>query len=70
MHQTYNKALKKLSQLQRFKMRKNGYKIAKKANKRVKTIARRLLRNLERKLNPLQVLAYGGDIELYQKILA
>ncbi len=34
LHQTYGKELKKLSQLQRFKKRKNGYKLARKANKK------------------------------------
>lgn len=70
LHQTYGKELKKLSQLQRFKKRKNGYKIAQKASKSVKTIAGRLVRDLERKLSPLQVLMYGVDIELFKKVLA
>ena len=68
--QTYSKELKKLSLQQRFKKRKNGYKIARKANKRVKTIAGRVVRDLERKLSPQSLLAYNIDIELYKKVLA
>ena len=70
LHQTYNKELKKLSRLQRFKKRKNGYKIARKANKRVKTIAGRVLRDLERKLLPSAITAHGSTIALYKKVLA
>ena len=70
LHQTYSKELKKLSELQRFKKRENGYQLAKKANKRVKTIAGRIVRDLERKLSPMQVLWYGGDIALFKKALS
>lgn len=70
LHQTYSKELKKLSNLQRFKKNKNGYKLAKKANKRVKTIAGRMVRDLERKLNPMQVLLYGVDVEFFKKVLS
>jgi transposase, IS5 family len=69
LHQTYAKELKKLSIRQRFKKRINGYKIARKANKRVKTIAGRILRDVERKLTPDRLLTHNGDIELYKKIL-
>jgi transposase, IS5 family len=69
LHQTYAKELKKLSILQRFKKRKNGYKIAKKASKRVKTISGRIVRDLERKLTPAAVFMYSCDIELYKKVL-
>ena len=70
LHQTYSKELKKLSQLQRFKKRKNGFKIANKANKRVKTIAGRIVRDVERKLSPMDVSMYGRDIALFKKVLA
>ncbi len=70
LHQTYSKELKKLSILQRFKKRKNGYKIVRKASKRVKTIAGRIVRDLERKLSPVEVLLYGRDIELFKKVLS
>lgn len=68
--QTYSKELKKLSIQQRFKKRKNGYKIARKANKRVKTIAGRVLRDVERNLSPESLLRYTIHIALYKKILA
>jgi IS5 family transposase len=67
--QTYGKELKKLSFQQRFKRRKNGYKIARKANKRVKTIAGRILRDLERKLSPQAVLAHNASLILFTKAL-
>ena len=68
--QTYSKELKKLSLQQRFKQRKNGYKIARKANKRVKTIAGRVVRDLERKLSPDSFLKHNIHIALYKKVLA
>ncbi len=66
--QTYGKELKKLSIQQRFK--KNGFKIARKANKRVKTIAGRIVRDLERKLVPAALSLHSTSIELYKKVLA
>jgi transposase, IS5 family len=69
LHQTYTKELKRLSILQRFKKRKNGYKIAQKAGKRVKTIAGRIVRDVERKLTPSALLMHNCDIELYKKVL-
>lgn len=68
--QTYSKELRKLSIQQRFKKRKNGFKIARKANKRVKTIAGRVVRDLERKLTPDQLLEHCSNVELYKKVLA
>jgi IS5 family transposase len=67
--QTYTKELKKLSFQQRFKKRKNGYKIARKANKRVKTIAGRMVRDLERKLTSKTLSLYISTIELFKKVL-
>ena len=69
LHQTYAKELKKLSIQQRFKKRKNGYKIARKASKRVKTIAGRMVRDLERKLTPEQIVSHNVDLELFKKVL-
>jgi transposase, IS5 family len=69
LHQTYGKELKKLSALQRFKKRKNGFKIARKASKRVKTIAGRILRDLERKLYLAGISEYKGIFDIYQKVL-
>lgn len=69
LHQTYAKELKKLSIQQRFKKRKNGFKIARKASKRVKTIAGRVVRDLERKLTPEQLSFHNADIEIFKKVL-
>jgi IS5 family transposase len=68
--QTYAKELKKLSFQQRFKRRKNGFKIARKASKRVKTIAGRILRDLERKLSPQVFLTYNASLLVFTKALA
>jgi IS5 family transposase len=70
LHQTYVKELKKLSFLQRFKKRKNGFKIARKANKRVKTIAGRVLRDLERKLKTVGIITYERVLDICNKIIA
>ena len=70
LRQTYAKELKKLGYLQRFKKRKNGMRIARKASKRVKTIAGRLVREIEQKLKPVMLSSYRDEIELYRKVLA
>ena len=70
LHQTYCKELKKLSSMQRFKKRKNGFKIARKANKRVKTIAGRMLRDLERKLYAEGITEYVQALEICHKVIA
>lgn len=69
LRQTYAKELKRLSFSQRFKKRKNGKAVARKANKRVKTIAGRLVRELERKLLPGILLSYNTEIALYKRAL-
>jgi IS5 family transposase len=70
LRQTYGKEIKKLSVQQRFKKRKNGVPIARKANKRIKTIAGRLVRDVSSKLLPDVLLSYSKDIALYQKVLS
>lgn len=70
LRQTYAKEIKKLSFDQRFKKRKNGSQIARKANKRIKTIAGRLVRDISSKLSDEALLSYSSDIALYQKVLA
>jgi len=69
LRQTYAKELKALSFSQRFKKRKNGFAIAKKAAKRVKTIAGRLLRDIEQKLLPEMIVVYQQDMALYKRVL-
>lgn len=70
LRQSYTQTVKKLSTIQRFKKNKNGWAKAKKANKKVKTIAGVLVRELSRKL-PSDVLGkYSADLNLYDKVLA
>ena len=66
LRQSYTRTLKKLSIDQRFRNHpKNGSK-ARKADRRVKTIAGRLVRELKRKLVPGR---YDKDLELFQRVL-
>ena len=69
LRQSYTQTIKKLSTIQRFKKNKNGWVKAKKASKKIKTIAGVLVRELNRKL-PAQVLSkYSNDLNLYAKVL-
>ncbi|HVX52266.1 MAG TPA: IS5 family transposase [Chitinophagaceae bacterium] len=70
VRQSYSRVVKKLSRQQRFSKTKNGAKDARKANKKIKTIAGRLVRELARKL-PLDHLgAYLPSLKLYQRVLS
>ncbi|MBA3706867.1 MAG: IS5 family transposase [Bacteroidetes bacterium] len=70
LRQSYTQTVKKLSTIQRFKKNKNGWSKAKKAGKKVKTIAGVLVRELNRKL-PADILnKYSADLNLYEKVLA
>lgn len=69
LRQSYKTTLKKLSVIQRFRKSKKHYKIALKADKKIKTIAGRLVRELERKLNPSEYAKYSDSIEIFNKIL-
>ena len=70
LRQSYTQTVKKLSHLQRFKNTKNGSKNARKAGKKIKVIAGRLVRDLSRKL-PLERLgAHLPSLKLYQRVLA
>jgi IS5 family transposase len=70
LRQSYTRTVKKLSHLQRFGKTKSGAKNARKANKKIKIIAGRLIRELARKL-PLDRLGiYLADIKLYQRVLS
>ncbi len=69
LRQSYTRSVKRLSCLQRFKTRKNGFKQARKANKKIQVIAGRLVREIARKL-PLERLgAYLSLLKLYQRVL-
>jgi IS5 family transposase len=66
LRQSYSRILKKLAVQQRFRNHSKNYKKARKADKKIKTIAGRLVRELERKL-PVGVNA--DDLMLFKKVL-
>ena len=70
LRQSYTKTIRKLSYQQRFKKSKKQNHLAKKASKRIKTIAGRLVRELQRKLTPSQLRKHSVQIELYQRVLS
>lgn len=67
LRQTYTRTLKKLGQDQRFRNHPKNQSRARKADKKIKTIAGRLVRELERKLAPNQ---YPELMALFKTILA
>lgn len=69
LRQSYKFTLKELNTLLRFQHNKNGSKPARKARKRIKTIAGRLVRELERKINPSRKQHFENQLDIYQKIL-
>jgi transposase, IS5 family len=62
--------VKKLSTIQRFKKNKGGFAKARKASKKIKTIAGRLVREIERKLESDDANKYAMDLSLFKKVLA
>ena len=68
VRQTYTRTLKKLSIDQRFRNHPKNKMKAKKADKKVKTIAGRLVRELERNLSPNSI--YQSDLEIFKQILS
>ena len=70
LRQSYIRVVKILSTRQRFKSTRNGAKAARKANKKIKIIAGRLVRELYRKLTPEQLSIHLPSLELYQRALA
>lgn len=67
LRQSYTHTLKKLSFDQRFRNHPKNYKKARKADRKVKTIAGRLVRELERKLPAGQ---YATELILFQQVLS
>jgi transposase, IS5 family len=67
LRQSYSQTLKKLSRDQRFRHHPKNYGKARKADRKVKTIAGRLVRELERKL-PAGL--YATELALFNKVLA
>jgi transposase, IS5 family len=70
LRQPYTRVMKKLSTLQRFHRTKHGAKAARKAGKKIKIIAGRLVREIARKL-PLERLGeHLPALKLYQRVLS
>lgn len=70
LRQSYKQTVKKLSTIQRFKKNKNGASKARKASKKIKTIAGVLVRELNRKLPAQSLSKYSTDLKLYERVLA
>lgn len=68
VRQSYTRTLKKLSFDQRFRNHPKNKARARKADRKVKTIAGRLVREVERNLRPQS--KYQNDIVLFKKVLA
>lgn len=69
LRQSYRRTIKRLSYHQRFKKRKNGYKLARKADTKIRIIAGRLVRELARKLSLTSLGLYLNTLKLYQRVL-
>jgi len=67
VRQTYTRTVKRLILDQRFRHHPKNYGKARKADRKIKTIAGRLVRELERKLPAVN--DYIHDIELFKKVL-
>ena len=70
LRQSYRRTTKKLLHAQRFRNHPKNRKKARAAQKKLKTIAGRLVRELERKLPASSLGRYSQEIALFQKIVA
>ena len=70
LRQSYTQTVKELSNKQRMKRRKGGDVTARKAGKKIKTIAGRLTRELGRKLTSESLEKWGKDLKLFQQVLS
>jgi IS5 family transposase len=70
LRQSYRRVVKKLGYQQRFKNTKSGARHARKANRKIKIIAGRLVRELARKLPLDRLGVYLPDLKLYQRVLS
>ncbi len=70
LRQSYIFTIKKLSTIQRFRRNKGGDAKARKASKKIKTIAGRLVRDVERKLSADTLLNHSADLNLFKKVLS
>ncbi len=69
LRQSFRRTIKKLSYKQRFRKSKKQQKIARKEDRKIKTIAGRLVRELERKLSAERLTEYSTEIELFKRVL-
>lgn len=69
LRQSYKFTLKKLNTLLRFQHTKHGSKQARKARKKIKTIAGRLVREIARNLDDKRLLQHKTQLGIYQKVL-
>lgn len=70
LRQAYSRTVKKLSFDQRFRGHPKNHGRARKADKKIKTIAGRLVRELERKLPAGPLVNYFSSLEIFKKILS
>jgi IS5 family transposase len=70
LRQSYRQIVKRLSIIQRLRRNKGGEAKARKASKKIKVIAGRLVRELERKLPAESLNTYGSDLTLFTRVLA
>jgi IS5 family transposase len=70
LRQSYRQTVKRLSIIQRLRRNKGGDLKARKASKKIKVIAGRLVRELERKLSAESLATYGSDLALFTSVLA
>lgn len=70
LRQSYKHTVKRLSIIQRLRRNKGGDVKARRASKKIKTIASRLVRELERKLTPQGINRHGTDLQLFTRVLA
>lgn len=70
LRQSYVFTVKKLSTIQRFRRNKGGDAKARKASKKIKTIAGRMIRDVERKLSADALISHSSDLNLFKKVLS
>lgn len=69
LRQSYTQTVKKLSIIQRLRRNKGGDVKARRANRKIKTIAGRLVRELERKLDSKSFNYHSNDLTIFKKVL-
>ena len=69
LRQSYRRTIKKLMLAQRFRRHPKNYKKARAAQRKLKTIAGRLVREIERKLPASCLGRYAQEINIFQQIL-